>query len=186
MLPRVRFAFDEICTHLTDRDWWRGRVHERINGPVQRWIHGNGDDDSDADWDTLLVLDACRADLFEEVVDTEAWNHYAHRNSGAGATNRWLERQWSGEYVDTAYVTGNPMVSRHLLGSLHDLIEAWRHAIDDSLNAPSAVPVMDAAIDAHERLPPKELSSITSSLIIRSFETPTSILRRSRVPMSGR
>jgi hypothetical protein len=154
---RLRYAVSELRDNIDDPDWRRGRVHARINGPVQRAIHGEGFDMPGAEWDTLIILDACRADLFESVVDTGRWDGYETKYSGAGATNRWLERQWNGTYGDTVYVAGNPMVSRHVPGSFHHLIECWREAVRKELNGPDPAVVTEAAVAAHEEYPDKRV-----------------------------
>lgn len=71
------------------------------------------------DWDILCVLDACRADLFEEVVDESG------TISSVGATSRtWVSRTFeSCEHPGrTAYITGNPFwteVNTDDLGYFH-------------------------------------------------------------------
>lgn len=157
LLSKLQYGVREVSQHYSDPGWRRDRINARINGPVQRRLHGNGHDYPDADWDTLIILDACRADLFEEVVDTSEWDAYEQVYSGAGATNRWLERQWDDEYPETVYVSGSPMVSRHVSGSFHRLIECWRDAIDEDLNAPAASTITESAIDAHEEYPNKRV-----------------------------
>jgi hypothetical protein len=57
------------------------------------------------EWDVLCVLDACRADLFEEIVgDSET-------TTSVGATSRtWVSRTFDAcERPDSVgYITGNP------------------------------------------------------------------------------
>lgn len=157
LLTPLRYISDEISQNYNNKDWWRNRIHARINGPIQRRIHGPGIDIPDADWDTLVVLDACRADLFEEVSNTADWTDYRRVYSGAGATNRWLERQWDGDHGDTVYVSGSPMVSRHVPGAFHRLVEAWRDAIDEDLNGPDGGFLTDKALAVHEEYSDKRI-----------------------------
>jgi len=60
------------------------------------------------EWDTLLILDACRHDLYEEVNgETEK------RTSLASKTPGFISETFSGEdYSDTVLVTGNPHYSK--------------------------------------------------------------------------
>lgn len=156
-MSKIKYAFDEVRSNYRNPKWRRMRVHNRINGPIQRKIHGHGVNVPAAEWDSLILLDGCRADLFEEVVDTTTWDSYERVYSGAGATNRWLERQWVDEYGDIVYVSGSPMVSRHVPGSFHELIECWRDAVDEDLNGPDPSVVTEAAVNAHERFPNKRV-----------------------------
>jgi len=147
----------QLGTKFTDSKWRRRRIHTRINRPVQKLLYDPRTDVPDLDWDTLVVLDACPAWLFESIVGTDQWDSYETRRSGAGNTYNWLNRHWTGNYGDTVYISGNPMVSRHVPGAFHDLIEAWRDAIDESLGAPSASSVTDAGISAHDSYPNKRI-----------------------------
>ncbi len=140
----------KLMSKMGDLKWWRRRIHARINHPVQKLLYDPEMDVPDLDWDTLVVLDACPAWLFESVIGTEQWDHYETRLSGAGNTYNWLRRHWTGEYGNTVYIAGNPMVSRHAPGNFHDLNEAWRGAFDGSLGAPSAASVTKAGIAAHD------------------------------------
>jgi hypothetical protein len=49
------------------------------------------------------------------------------------------------------------MVSRHVPGSFHQLIECWRDAVSEDLNGPDASVVTEAAIAAHEQYPNKRV-----------------------------
>lgn len=67
----------------------------------------------EADWDVLVILDACRADLMAEAATDHDWiDTPATRASIAGSSKEWMERTFTNAYADTiadtAYVTGNP------------------------------------------------------------------------------
>lgn len=147
----------QLRSKLTSPTWWRRRIHTRINHPVQKLLYDPDTAVPELDWDTLVVLDACPAWLFESVIGTKKWHSYEMRLSGAGNTYNWLRRHWTDEYGDTIYISGNPMVSRHVPGAFHDLIEAWRDAINESLGAPSPSTVTEAGIDAHDSYPNKRI-----------------------------
>lgn len=79
------------------------------------------------DWDTLIVLDACRYDLFERRStlpgDLEA------RSSRGSGTVEFLRGNVAGRDLrDTVYVTANPQLYRHreeLDPTFHDVIHVW-------------------------------------------------------------
>lgn len=116
----------------------------------------------DADWDLLVVLDACRADLLAEVIQARGGDHDGlgvggtdlvreTRTSPASATPEWLERTFGAASADRlaeiAYVTGNPFSDSLLDGDrLHVLVEPWRTDWDDRLGTVPPRPVTDAAV----------------------------------------
>jgi len=111
----------------------------------------------DADWDTLLIADAARADLFEECVDHERFDKYRRVESRESATAEWSRVNFTDDYGDTVYVTGNPATSKHITGSFHDYIEIWQDGLDDQLGTTPADAVADAARKAHGDYPNKRL-----------------------------
>jgi hypothetical protein len=154
---KLKFAVDEIKNKFTDPGWRRKRIHHRINGPIQYKLHGPGVDYAGGDWDTLVILDACRGDLFEEVTSLRRWDEYERVSSGCGATRTWFERKWNGEYGDIVYVSGSPILSRRAPGSFHRTVECWQDAIDEELNGPNPEVVTESAIKAHKEFPNKRV-----------------------------
>lgn len=154
----VSYAYDEIRRNWDDTDWWSNRVQARINGPITRAVRRDcATDVVGADWDTLIVLDACRYDLFEEVVDTSAYDEYDRTESPGSATSEWTTRAFAetAPHGDIVYVTGNPTTSRHAPGAFHRLIEVWYEAFDEELGSIPAEAVTEAAIESHEEYPEK-------------------------------
>jgi hypothetical protein len=158
-LRAASYAYEEVRTHWDDVDWWSNRVQARINGPLQRRFGEDGIDVVSEDWDTLVVLDACRSDLFEETADVDRFDEYRRVRSPGSATNEWTEASFTstGPHGDIVYVTGNPMTSRHAAESFHRLVEVWTDAFDGSLGSVPAEAVTEAAIEAREAHPNKRL-----------------------------
>ena len=109
-----------------------------------------------ADWDVLVVLDACRADLFREVVVDGGCDlrdgRFDSRMSPASASKGWLNTVFGAatdaQVADLVYVTGNPYSST-LDDTRFQAVEAvWRDAWDDDAGTIPARPVTDAAITA--------------------------------------
>jgi len=110
------------------------------------------------DWDTLLVLDACRTDLFEETVDTGEFDTYESKYSAASATNEWCRQNFSCQALtDTVYVTGNPVVSREVRTAFHAFLEPWRTGFDDEQGTVLPEAIADSAIEAIEQYPNKRV-----------------------------
>lgn len=157
------------------------------HGVVQRlWARRNGYGESDAvdlvaaDWDNLVILDACRADLFEEVVDTERFDDYDRVISVASNTTPWSIKNFKGrELGDIVYVTGNPAPSKTVANDFHDFIEVWTDpdAHDEETYTVPPGPVVEAAIEAAEQYPDKRLIVHFIHPHIPFVETPDLIYR---------
>lgn len=105
----------------------------KLTQQYNRFCHGepyntNGIDLMANDWDNLIVLDACRYDLFKEhnTIDGEL----SSVESRGSATHEWLYGNFHGrELWDTVYVTGNPMLYRRrddVDVEFHGVIEVWQ------------------------------------------------------------
>lgn len=150
-------AFSELRENHRDSMWWRHRIGNRIIGPFHLHVHPGRTGSTyvtDEDWDNLLVLDGCRADLFEETVDTTQFDEYRRVLSPGSKTPEWAEQNFGGgEYGDIVYVASNGQVTGALDGRVHELIEVWR--VTDAIPRPEDT--TRAARRAHERYPDKRL-----------------------------
>ncbi|WP_254839711.1 hypothetical protein [Natronomonas marina] len=108
----------------------------------------------EADWDLLVVLDACRADLWAEVVAPDGILPVGTtRISPGGTSTEWLDAVFGGQPSEAlssvGYVTANPYSTDHVDGeALGYLREVWRDAWDDDLGTVPPRAVTDAAIRA--------------------------------------
>lgn len=152
-------VFSELRQNWDNGMWWRERVRDRINSPVQTTVRPQkeGVNFVERDWDTLVLLDACRNDLFQEVVDKSKFDNLTTVISPGSFTREWLSETFDGEHGDIVYVTGNPMVSDQKSDSFHSLIEAWREGWDPEKKIVRPNAVTDAAIQARENYPKKRI-----------------------------
>lgn len=111
----------------------------------------------DEDWDNLIILDACRYDLFEEVNTIEG--ELRSVISGDSSTSGFLQYNFDDEtFPDTVYVSANPQVQRHEVGErFHDCIRLWEDCWDDELRTVLPEDVTERALEAHEQHPHKRL-----------------------------
>jgi len=120
--------------------------------PYRKLIHGINDLTPrgvpiyDLDWDVLLVLDACRADLMREVAgEYDFLEGFGTTRSVASVTKRWMLLNFVSEYADqmrrTTYVCGNPYSDTMLeASSFHELREVWRDVwVDPGTVPPEAM-----------------------------------------------
>jgi hypothetical protein len=108
------------------------------------------------DWDTLILLDACRYDDFAR--QNSLGGDLQSRLSGAADSREFVDRNFVGrELHDTVYVTANPhchLVDDHTFHAVVDEpISAW----DPSLQCVPPGRVTDAARNAHERYTNKRI-----------------------------
>jgi hypothetical protein len=115
-------------------------------------VYPQGTNVYDSDWDLLIILDACRVDLLQEVQEEY---HFLDRpgtlTSVGSSSLEWLERTFepsrAAEMAATAYVTGNPF-SYRVLESSNLLVfdEVWKYAWDDDTGTIPARALTDRAI----------------------------------------
>lgn len=126
-----------------------GQVIEGVKNPTRAYQHlakkpfvlidkylNYGTNVFDLDWDLLIILDACRYDLFVEF----SAKHPVHDRlesvepmySIASKTPDWLERTFQGADASvlskTFYVSGNGMIEKVNTDMLYGVESVWRYA----------------------------------------------------------
>lgn len=72
--------------------------------PIQSYHRGRF-----ADWDYLVILDACRYDVFAEVVsELNLPGKLTKADTDATNTSAWYKKHWSKEDTDATLITANP------------------------------------------------------------------------------
>lgn len=161
-----RYAASEFRKHYDDPHWYRDRIRHYALGGFHRrvWPGYSGSIRvMDQDWDNLIVLDACRRSLFEDVVGTAFFDDYQVVRSLGSNTGEWSNRNFNDksrqhEFPDTVYVTGNVVVSRRITEpTFHRLYEVWQNGFDEDLGVVPPEPVVDKALEARAQHPNKRL-----------------------------
>jgi len=160
----IRHALSEVRKNYTSLNWWRNRVFvPYVIGTASRFHprypgYDNAVRVMEEDWDTLVVLDACRADTFQKVADLSRYDHYSTRVSRGSHSSEWTRRNFSGQqFEDTVYVSANPHTSLIASDSFHRIFELWENDFDDEAGVVLPENVRDAAIEAYEQFPNKRL-----------------------------
>jgi hypothetical protein len=114
----------------------------------------------DEDWDTLVVLDACRYDMFESTSRLDG--SLSSRLSRGSSTVEWLEANFDGrDLSDTVYVTANPQLEENRDRwdiRLHETINVWLDdGWDDETGTVRAETLTEAALEAADQFPHKRL-----------------------------
>lgn len=99
------------------------------------------------DWDVLVVLDACRYDMYERIVGESGVIF-----SVASTSTVWMDRTFDDRYADaiqrTAYISANPY-SHKLEDDRFGLLDhVWQDHWDDELGTIPPEPVTDHGIAA--------------------------------------
>lgn len=133
--------------------WYHRRGGRRTDNP-------RGIDVFDQDWDTLVILDACRYDMFESADRFEGT--LTARESKGSSTPEWLRANFHGrDLSDTVYVTANPQLERNRSNwdvNLHRTVNVWlEEGWDEETGTVLAGTVTEAALDALETFPDKRL-----------------------------
>lgn len=140
------------------RQFLRGEMYYRLRR-INQWYHrqNRGHDGYDlvaADWDTAIILDACRYDTFAKC---NRYDGNLRREVAVGSESReFFQRVFQDDtFHDTVYVTGNPYITILEDDTFHDVYidEAWNTA--GTAAAPGRM--TDAAIRAHEDHPDKRV-----------------------------
>lgn len=117
----------ERLQDLADRAY--GKLWREIGWHVPR-----GRNVFDADWDLLLILDACRVDALREVASEYPFlDDVSSKRSVGSMSHEWLEKTFTADRSDvlsrTAYVTANTfsedLSTRESIGLLDEM---WRYA----------------------------------------------------------
>lgn len=110
------------------------------------------------DWDTMVVLDACRYDMFERLHDLPG--SLSARRSRGSATDEFVDANFpDATYHDIVYVTANPRVNICFDGDFHAIVDVWADAWDDKLGTVPPNAIADATLRAQSEYPNKRIIS---------------------------
>jgi len=109
---------------------------------------------ADRDWDTLVILDACRYDVFAANNPFPVAAERVHSN--ASHTREFLRRNFAGRHPETVYVAASPQVASHG-GEFAHVEHAWRTEWDDDSGTVPPETVTERALALAERYPRKRL-----------------------------
>lgn len=160
----IERTLSEIRKNSHSLNWWRNRVFiPYIVGTLTQLHPGYpGYDEAvrvtEEDWDNLIILDACRADAFERVVDTEQFDEYRSVPSLGSHSSEWTRQNFANkQFGDIVYVSANPHTSMIAGNSFHSLVEMWNTDVDENTGIVPPKAMVDATRDIFEEYPNKRL-----------------------------
>lgn len=154
-------ALRSLSRHWNSRTWWQTNVRAFVlKETVGRYFRRTRPDGVrlvDADWDVLLVLDACRFDLFAELADIPGDLRREH--SLGSSTEEFLRENFGNETLhDTVYVTANPQERLHLPDDVfHETVRVWETDWDEEVQTVRPEVMADATIEAAREHPDKRI-----------------------------
>lgn len=148
----MRHGISELGENWSDPEWIRSRLTHRVAGPLSALVYGReGIDVPAADWDNLLVLDACRADLFESRTAVDDFDSYRRVRSRGSSTEEWVQKNWVGrEFPDIVYVTANPTVARYTPYTFYARVDVFDDGFDPDGMTVYPETIAERARDAFE------------------------------------
>ena len=114
-------------------------------------------------WDCLIVLDACRYDIFEKVYRDYLDGELSEGISSCISTPGWLDGHFrEGDYRDVVYVSGNPHINSRKTGEgfnvrkcFHKVVDVWNFGWDDRLGTVHPREINNAFIKEFRLFPNK-------------------------------
>ncbi|MBN2121168.1 MAG: glycosyltransferase [Candidatus Omnitrophica bacterium] len=109
--PVVKKIIKEIKNGWKKQEWWSFRLPSLFVRGVFHYLireKNEGIYVMDEDWDNLLILDACRFDLFTQT----NWIEGVLEKKISRGSHTWmfLRENFTGFYPDTIYVSSNPFI----------------------------------------------------------------------------
>ena len=130
-----------------------------LNRRYQRQIRNRGLSIPDADWDTLVILDACRYDIFEQRCSIDG--NLSKVTSRGSHTSEFLAENFGDEsFPEIVYVSATPQLRAHEPeGNFHAVVPVWEDGWDESLSTVPPAAMAEATQRAHEEYPDKRIIS---------------------------
>ena len=108
------------------------------------------------DWDNLIILDACRYDMFKEISTLEGRLRYIY--SKGSSTTHFLDENFKGKnFPDTVYVTANPLVNYYSEDSFYRVIPVWKDGWHEPYQTVLPETMVEYSLKAIKEYPDKRL-----------------------------
>lgn len=151
-------AFEEFTGRWSDQSFWLEASEIALRACYDR-RPPQGIDVMAQDWDTLIILDACRYDLFEEKRPDD-WSAPLRVRSRASATTEFYQKNFTdGPYLDTVLVTANPKAVQERGDAFHDVVKVYETDWNEDLGTVLPEVMARATVEAHEHHPDKRILS---------------------------
>ena len=140
---KIKHFISKIRSNWNDRWWWNDRLVDVLAKILFR--ENDGFFVLKEEWDNLIILDACRYDLFERKIrEWKLKGKLEYRISRGGGTVEFLSENFNEGFSDLLrdiiYITSTPHVNRHLRDTCR-IVSVWKSDWNNKLNTvpPDAV-----------------------------------------------
>jgi len=136
--------------------WMRSIILRKLIFPLMS--RNDGFNIFDEEWESLIVLDACRYDTFEKYYrDYIKVGRLEKRGSMGTETTSFLIENFGDTYhQDIVYVTANPFVDKLLKGKIYKIISVWKFGWDENYNTVLPSTMYAYTLHAIKRYPYKK------------------------------
>ncbi len=139
-----------------------GKIHTLIKNLIFLFLFGrnNGTSILEEDWDNLIILDACRYDIFKKLIkEINIPGRLEYRISRGSDTTEFLLKNFSRDkiYNDIVYITANPFVNLLLKDKVYRIIPVWDFGWDYYLNTVPPQSVYFYTLKVIQKYPDKRL-----------------------------
>ena len=146
----------QFIDNWNDVLWWRKKASPYLIRKIHRILPRKGIDIPEEKWDNLVILDACRYDMFEQQSNIDG--KLIKRTSKGSNTPEFLHSNFKGrDLSDVVYVTANPQVNVHLTDEFFKVINVWEEYWDENRNTVLPDVMVDQTIEAYNTYPNKRL-----------------------------
>jgi len=153
----------KLRNNWRDPDFWTGTAvpylrslpRDELYHVYSRLVHGTPSYVTEEDWDNLLLLDACRYDVFSEVNWLDGT--LESRISAACVTGNFLKRNFPNTYPDIVFIAGNPHASELVQDRFHAFLPVWQTHWDEDLGTVPPEAMADAVREAAGAYPNKRI-----------------------------
>jgi hypothetical protein len=149
--------------------WWRDVFLFKVISPIISWFN-RGNSIFEEEWDHLIILDACRCDMFKKIVRQMGLKgKLEYRNSMGGNTFSFIYnnlRKIKYNYQnDIIYITANPAVSAtldHISKKIqkkffYKIIDIWKDYWDEKYHTVLPSTLYHCSLIIHKLYPNKRL-----------------------------
>lgn len=155
----------QTAKHYDDERWWKTIAfpflyEKAVLKPYYGYLDGHeGTAVMNEDWDTLLILDACRFDTFRRALPDSGLSGTLRRKRSLGSnTPEFLRANFDDRtFRDTVYVTANPQVTVHTDDAFHAVVNVWESDWDETHNTVRPREMARRTLEAAERYPDKRV-----------------------------
>jgi len=165
-IPRTRgnrftlsYAFNAFEKSWKDWRWYYFQFTNLIVSKYFTFKSNNGTYLLNENWDNLIILDACRYDVFEEKYkNLKVRGILEKRISRGSATREFLIENFKDRYCSNiVYITTNPFVYTALNDPFFKTIHLWKSHWDNKTGTVLPEQVVKKAIEVYKLYPDKKL-----------------------------